>query len=179
MPSKPTISYETTSGPPLLIRQTRGNVSELRRICCDKLAQKLIGQVQSRPSNEKVTWTLVGNKFRGARVMTDRAVKIPDMANSGIRQMVVRLASRQSMTKTTVGRSASKDVVPAAAKEQDCVEYVVIQQLIWHGKHSDWQIWGTTKATDMKTLNTDPAFAPGLSALDRLEAMKNLGPGGR
>ncbi|KAJ5152960.1 uncharacterized protein N7482_009438 [Penicillium canariense] len=155
-----------------------GNTSSLRRICCEKLAQKLIDQVESRPTNEKVTWTLVGNKFRSARVMADRAVKIPDMANSGVRQVVVRLASRQSMAKTNTGRKTSpKDVVPAA-REQDCVEYVVVQQLIWHGKYSDWQIWGTTQATDMKTLNTDPAFAPGLSALERLEAIKNMGPGG-
>lgn len=110
--------------------------------------------------------------------MADRAVKIPDMANSGIRQVVVRLTSRQSMTKLIPGRNGSKEVA-SAAKEQDCVEYVVIQQLIWHGKFSDWQIWGTTQATDMKAMNTDPAFAPGLSALERLEAMKNMGPGGR
>lgn len=104
--------------------------------------------------------------------MADRAVKIPDMSNSGIRQMVVRLGSRQSMTTLVGGREV------APAKELDCVEYVVIQQLIWHGKHADWQIWGTTQATDMKTLNTDPAFAPGLTALERLEAIKNMGPGG-
>ncbi|KAJ5377748.1 uncharacterized protein N7496_005157 [Penicillium cataractarum] len=155
-----------------------GNTTELRRICCEKLAQKLTSQVQTRPTNEKVTWDLVGNKFSSARVMADRAVKIPDMPNSGIRQIVVRLSSRQSMTKTTIGRNASNEVVPAA-KVQDCVEYVVIQQLIWHGKYADWQIWGTTRETDMHTLNTDPAFAPGLSALERLEAMKNMGPGGR
>ncbi|KAF7717272.1 Uncharacterized protein PECH_007550 [Penicillium ucsense] len=154
-----------------------GDIAGINRICCDKLAQKLTAQIQRRPANERLTWKLVGDKFRGARVMADRAIKIPDIANSGIRQIVVRLSSRQSVSKTTTAsqnNTPSQEVTPAA-KEQDCVEYVVIQQLIWHGKHADWQIWGTTNPTDLKTLMTDPAFAPGLSTIDRLEAMKSMG----
>lgn len=139
----------------------------------------MTAQIQNRPSTEKVSWKLVGDKFRGARVMADRAIKIPDMPNSGIRQVVVRLSSRQAVTKTTAGQSAASQEVTPAAKEQDCLEYVVIQQLVWHGKEAEWQIWGTTNAIDMKTLNTDPAFAPGLSTLDRLEAMRSMGPSNR
>lgn len=174
MPSKPSTlnSTRTLQSTSSNIRNPSGNIPEIKRICCEKLAQKLTNQIQNRRANERIVWKLVGRKFSGVRVMADRAVKIPDMSNSGIRQMVVRLGSRQSMTTLVGGREV------APAKELDCVEYVVIQQLIWHGKHADWQIWGTTQATDMKTLNTDPAFAPGLTALERLEAIKNMGPGG-
>lgn len=74
---------------------------------------------------------------------------------------------------------ASKNVAAAQqqqqpAKEQDVTEYVVIQQLIWNGKDAGWRVWGNTKPTTMEQIWHDPSFAPGMTALERLDAMKDF-----
>lgn len=97
---------------------------------------------------------------------------IPEFPKSGIRQIVVRMTSRQSMQKSTTTKAGK--VVEAPAKVQDCEEYIVIQQLIWNNKPTEWQIWGHTNPTTLEKLNTDPFLAPGLSLMERLEAMKNM-----
>jgi protein MBA1 len=104
------------------------------------------------------------------RVLSDRATQLPEVAKSGIRQIVLRVSSRQSMTKA----SNSKDVAAQPAKQQDVTEYVVIQQLIWNGKDAGWRVWGNTKPTTMEQVWHDPSFAPGMTALERLDAMKDF-----
>lgn len=140
-------------------------------------------QVENRPANEKVAWELVSwlrqpsTFFTGLRVVSDRATKIPEIRNSGIRQIVVRVTSRQSMTKITQIRPKGEAAqsVQAPTKFQDCDEYLVIQQIIWNGKDSGWRVWGHTKPTDIDRVYSDPYFAPGLTALERIEAIKNMG----
>lgn len=156
-----------------------GDVPTLRHLCCDGLARKLVTQVENRPLGEKVTWKLVSwlrqpsTFFTGIRVVSDRATQIPGVQNSGIRQMVVRMTSRQSKSKSTPVRARGKASTPA--KEQDCHEYIVIQQIIWNGKDSGWRVWGHTGPTDMDRIYTDPYFQPGLSTLERIEAIRHMG----
>ncbi|KAJ5692171.1 hypothetical protein N7462_001594 [Penicillium macrosclerotiorum] len=147
-----------------------GDTREIQRICSEKLATKLTAQIKRRPANEEVTWNLV--KWNGSpRVLSDRALRLPEVPNSGIRQVVVRLSSKQSMAKSTRARNGST-AVTAPAKEQDCIEYVVIQKIFWRGQDADWRIWGHVKPTDMDVVNSDASFAPGLSAMERMEMMK-------
>lgn len=128
-----------------------------------------------------MTWKLVqwlrqpSTFFSGIRVLSDRATKIPELPNSGIRQIVLRMTSRQSMSKSNPTLSRGTEVAVAPVKEQDCHEYVVIQQIIWNGKDSGWRVWGHAKPTDVNTVYSDPYFAPGLTALERMEAIKNTG----
>ena len=162
----------------------RGDAPALRRICCDGLANKLANQIEKRPIGEKVTWNLVSwlsqpsTFFTGIRIVSDRATQIPEVKNSGIRQIVVRMTSRQSKSKSTPFRArgkASITVPETPAKEQDCHEYIVIQEIIWNGKNSGWRVWGHTVPSDIDRIYNDPYFQPGLSALERLEAIRNMG----
>src|SRR4051794_6344030 len=72
----------------------RGDVRALRALCCDGLATKLVNQVERRPPNQKVSWSRVSwlrqpdTLFRGIRILSDRATAIPEIPNSGIRQIV-------------------------------------------------------------------------------------------
>ncbi|KAJ5639770.1 uncharacterized protein N7484_007632 [Penicillium longicatenatum] len=159
----------------------RGDTSGLRRLCCDGLSKNLIMQIDSRPKNQQVTWNLVkwlrgpSTYFTGIRIVSDRATQIPDMNNSGIRQIVVRLTSRQSMSKTAPqprGKGSVAEIVEAPAKEQNCEEYFVIQELHWHGKSNGWRAWGYVKPTDIDTVYSDPYFAPGLTPLERIDGLK-------
>lgn len=52
------------------------------------------------------------------------------------------------------------------------MEYVVIQHLRWNDQDKGWRIWGTTKPTTLHTAKTDPYFMSGLSALERMEMIK-------
>lgn len=140
-------------------------------------------QIESRPKNQQVTWNLVkwlrgpSTYFTGIRVVSDRATQIPEMTNSGIRQIVLRMTSRQSMSKTTPqprGKGPAAEVVEAPPKEQNCEEYFVIQEIRWNGNSTGWRAWGYVKPTDIDTVYSDPYFAPGLTALERIEAMKKM-----
>lgn len=115
--------------------------------------------------------------FIGVRVLSDRATSIPDLPKSGIRQMVVRITSRQSTTRTQKqSRGENAEVVPVSSKEQDCMEYIVIQHLRWNDQDKGWRVWGTTNPTTLHAAKNDPYFMPGLSAMERMEMIKdNMG----
>ncbi|KAJ5110921.1 hypothetical protein N7532_001456 [Penicillium argentinense] len=157
----------------------RGDIQNIRKLCCDGLSKKLIQQIENRPSTEKVTWTLENwirrpsTYFTGVRVLSDRATQLPEVSHSGVRQIVLRLTSRQAMSKTNTAPVRGKAVAEAepTAKQQDVVEYVVIQNIIWNGRESEWRVWGNTSPTSIHKIYTDPYFAPGLSAMERIQAM--------
>ncbi|KAJ5766515.1 uncharacterized protein N7511_004131 [Penicillium nucicola] len=159
----------------------QGNIPEIRRFCADGLATNLTRQIENRDSSEKLEWTLIkylrqpSTNFLGLRVMSDRATSLPEIPNSGIRQIVVRVTSRQSTTTTKlqrVTRGAAPAETPVSTKELDCVEYIVVQNLRWNGKDKGWTLWGHTSPTTLHTAMTNPYFAPGLSAMERIEQMK-------
>ncbi|EAW21928.1 uncharacterized protein NFIA_070990 [Aspergillus fischeri NRRL 181] len=160
-----------------------GDVNTLRKICCSGLANNLSSRVASRPKDEKVTWALdkynrtPGTLFTGLRVLADRATQIPDLPDSGVRQVVVRITSRQSTSKVTIptkrGAESAVAAEPAPAKQQDCTEYIVIQKLRWTGEEQEWRIWGHATPTTVEDLDS-PFFAPGLTLSERMDAMKDM-----
>lgn len=155
----------------------RADISGLKRLCGEGLARDLTSQIERRPEGQIVTWNLVkwlrkpSTNFQGLKVMSDRATALPNLSKSGVRQIVLRATSRQSMVKSQPTKTAATEVVEAQPKQQDVLEYVVIQELRWNGEGS-WRVWGFTKATDSHTAMTDPSFAPGLSTVDRLNLMR-------
>lgn len=67
-----------------------------------------------------------------------------------LRQVIVRIRSIQSLTKTVLGSSGKEDsVVIGTGKETPTDEYVVIQRRIWKEKEGPWIIWGTTQESDV------------------------------
>ncbi|KAI9927992.1 hypothetical protein MW887_002844 [Aspergillus wentii] len=164
-----------------------GDVTSLRKICCNGLANKLIQRIENRPKNEKVTWTLdkyilsPATFFTGARIVADRKTQIPDLPDSTVRQVVVRITSKQSTGKSKLpsGRDANTAVEDATPeKQQDCTEYIVIQKLRWAGDEQDWRIWGHATPTTVEDLDS-PFFASGLTISERLDAMKETMQGRR
>ncbi|RHZ70526.1 hypothetical protein CDV55_104968 [Aspergillus turcosus] len=160
-----------------------GDVNTLRKICCTGLANSLSSRIASRPKDEKVTWTLdkynrtPGTLFTGVRVLADRATQIPELPDSGVRQVVVRITSRQSTSKVTVPtKRGAEDAVaaePAPAKQQDCTEYIVLQKLRWTGEEQEWRIWGHATPTTVDDLD-NPFFAAGLTLSERMDAMRDM-----
>ncbi|KAB8236818.1 uncharacterized protein BDW43DRAFT_225665 [Aspergillus alliaceus] len=158
-----------------------GDIAALRKICCTGLANNLASRISSRPKNERVAWSLdrynrtPATFLTGVRVVSDRATQIPEIPDSGVRQVVVRITSRQSTGKSKVAKSGKSTVTvqtSAPVKQQDCTEYIVIQRLRWYGEDEDWRIWGHATPTTVEDL-TNPLYMSGLTLSERLQAVKD------
>lgn len=110
--------------------------------------------------------------------MSDRATQIPELPNSGVRQVIVRITSRQSTGRSKRVRSAPENVAVEKVKQQDCTEYLVLQKLRWTGEDEDWRIWGHATPTTVDDLDS-PFFASGLTLSERLAAMKEAMEGNK
>lgn len=90
-------------------------------------------------------WTI--HKYgRFPRVVSDRAARLP-VEGAWLRQAVVRIRSRQSLTRFREGQ-----VVAGSGHEKDVKEYVVIQKRLWKGREEGWLVWGTTEEMTMEKL---------------------------
>ncbi|KAI9374667.1 hypothetical protein BJX61DRAFT_271700 [Aspergillus egyptiacus] len=152
-----------------------GDATTLRKICCTGLANNLISRIESRPKGEKVTWSLdnyirsPSTFFTGVRVVADRATQIPELPDSGIRQVTLRITSRQSTSRSQ--RQRGGDEVQSGKKQQDCTEYIVLQKLRWFGEEEEWRIWGHATPTTLEDLES-PFFATGIPFSERMQAMR-------
>ena len=159
-----------------------GNIYALEKVCCTGLANNLVAQINDRLPGDKVSWDLVkylrgpGTFFTGVRVVSDRASQLPELKDSGIRQIVLRITSRQTIFKyykttaaTAVGQAPRLSEAPVT---KNCTEYVVIQKLRFTGEDGPWRIWGNTSASTVEDLD-NPLFNPSLSLQDRLMAMRD------
>lgn len=153
------------------------DVDSLNIICCPGLARSLTARIRQRPSNELVSWSLdrylrnPGTFFMGVRILSDRAVTFPDMPDSGVRQIVARVTSRQSTGTTFFSDdqmvSGSTDSQTSKVKQQNCTEHIVLQRIMWSGEELGWSIWGHARPTTVNDLDS-PHFAQGLTASERL-----------
>lgn len=97
----------------------------------------------------------------------------------GIRQTIVRIRSRQSITKpqpkTASGAVAENGDVQGNLQEsvtqQDCTEYVVIQRFMIRGEERDWKVWGLAEETTLEEMDSNPQWASGVSIKDKLSAL--------
>lgn len=154
-----------------------GNEQVLREKCCQGLANDLIKRIRKRNDQEMVFWSIdkynnnLSNFWTGARVLSDRATTIPNTPDSGIRQVVMRISSRQmTQTKSTL---TGPDGLRSPAKYQDCTEYIVIQKVRISGIQKNWEVWGFTKPTTVEDLES-PYFSTSLTFKERVQAMQDM-----
>ncbi|KAJ9236477.1 hypothetical protein DTO169E5_5749 [Paecilomyces variotii] len=162
-----------------------GDADTLRKICCTGLANDFGSRITKRARDERVSWKLEkylrtpATFFTGLRVVSDRATQIPELPNSGVRQVIVRITSRQSTSRSKRGvRPASDNRDVEKVKQQDCTEYIVLQKLRWTGEDDDWRIWGHAAPTTVDDLDS-PFFASGLTLSERLTAMRETMQGNK
>ena len=107
-------------------------------------------------------WRLDGYT-RGARVMSDRAARLP-VNGAALRQVVVRIESEQTLTKIE-GRSRKAQTEGAEVrrleKKSKTREYIVIQRMVLDGKEREWKVWGTTEETGLDWVREEEAKAKG------------------
>ena len=75
------------------------------------------------------------------------------MKQSALRQVVLRMGTRQSLAKLRVSLDGNPDTIIAGTGEQKNVEeYLVLQKRILQAQEGDWVIWGTTDETNVKNI---------------------------
>lgn len=125
-----------------------GEVPTIRRLCADGLFETFSNRIANRDKAEKVEWELVRYNKR-TKVVSHRAVRFP-VEGGGIRQAVVRICSRQKLTRTRVGKGGKKEVVQGSGREKDVVEYLVVQKIMRDWEEGEWKVWGTTGETTLE-----------------------------
>jgi mitochondrial protein MBA1 len=123
------------------------DVDTLRKICTDGIYDSLRARIGNRARGEKVVWELVKHNSR-AKLVSHRAARLP-IEGAALRQAVVRIASRQRLTRRVKRKDGEMEVVPGSGQEKDIVEYVVLQRQYIGGREEEWQIWGTTQETTL------------------------------
>ncbi len=129
-----------------------GNVPALRRVCNDGIFESFLGRLGQRPKNEIVKWELVDYNKR-PRVITHRGARFP-VEGAGVIQAVVRICSKQRLTRWRKERGGREVLVEGTGNEKDVVEYVVIQRTIERWKGEEWRIWGTTNENTLDDIDS-------------------------
>jgi protein MBA1 len=135
-----------------------GDTHTLGALACEGLNSNLSSRVSSRPKHSTYSWTL--HRYIGTpRVVSQRAAILPIDDGTGnktaVRQCVVRIKSVQSLRRTDARATPEE----SAGKEQEVLEYVVVQRRVWKGIEERWKLWGTTMETRLedweKTMNPE------------------------
>lgn len=109
-------------------------------------------------------WTL--HRFtRGPKFVSQRIAILP-YKGAALRQVVVRLRSRQSLTRTlSNGPGRTETLVKGTGQEKDVSEYLVLQRRMMKDREEPWMIWGTTEESDPATIlgadTAEPAMTRG------------------
>ncbi|KAI9674987.1 MAG: hypothetical protein M1817_001393 [Caeruleum heppii] len=119
-----------------------GDVKTLRAICADGILTSFQARIRNR-GPERSEWQLHRHTHT-PRVVSDRGARFA-IEGAGLRQAVVRIQSRQSLTRYT----SRGDVVPGTGEAKDIKEYLVLQKRLWKGEESPWLVWGTTEETQV------------------------------
>ena len=117
----------------------------LEKICADGLLETFRRRIEQRSPKEQLRWT-IHRYLSSPRVVSHKAASFPEVSNSGLRQAVVRIRSRQSLERY----NESGDLIPGTDQTQDKKEYIVVQRKRWDGRDEDWMIWGTLGESDWK-----------------------------
>lgn len=89
------------------------DVETLRRICAEGLLGSLRTRISHRAPNERFDWTL-HQMIGKPRVVSNRAAMLPFGKESALRQVVVKIRSRQSLGRKVVQPGAKGKNVPSA-----------------------------------------------------------------
>ncbi|KAI4284141.1 MAG: hypothetical protein L6R38_001639 [Xanthoria sp. 2 TBL-2021] len=128
-----------------------GDITTLSTICTEGLLASFKSRIASRPRNERLRWTL--HKFiRGPKFVSHRIAILP-YKGSAIRQVVVRMRSRQSLAQmVSRGPGRPDALIQGTGEEKDVSEYLVLQRRMWKEIEEPWMVWGTTEETDPDTV---------------------------
>ncbi|MCJ1386789.1 hypothetical protein MMC17_009916 [Xylographa soralifera] len=131
-------------------RRESGDLALLRKTCSDGLFASFQSRIASRPKNQKLRWTL-HQYTRTPRVVSHRAVVLPMVKGAALRQAIVTVHSRQSLTHLKAG----EEMTSGTGEVKEVKEYVVVQRRMWKEHEEPWMVWGTTEESDWPSTSPD------------------------
>ncbi|KAF2105831.1 hypothetical protein BDV96DRAFT_356207 [Lophiotrema nucula] len=169
------------------------NLKLISEVCLGSLSSHFAQRLDQIPKDTELEWTrngFLGEGDRlnplswitlgGPRIVSNRAVQlsIPGLERTGMRQVVVRLptsqtlkttrkssppsqrASRRKLVWTPDGKQPEAPAVIDAPSgvstfEDNVVEYLVLQKRIVSGVPEEWRVWGFAEPTDTARIAKD------------------------
>ncbi|KAF2176170.1 hypothetical protein K469DRAFT_35077 [Zopfia rhizophila CBS 207.26] len=147
----------------------------LSNLCLDRLHTHFRTLLAGRPKNKHLSWQLLSYLSK-PRIVSNRMAPLPieGFKETGLRQVVVRLHTRQLLTTRTEPRISKKQYKELAwtpdgvqpeevkdeveEKEENVVEYVVLQRRMVRGQEEDWLVWGFADETTTEKIREDEEF---------------------
>ncbi|KAI4157410.1 MAG: hypothetical protein L6R39_000692 [Caloplaca ligustica] len=141
-----------------------GDIATLSTLCTEGLLASFKSRIAARPRDERLRWTL-HSFLRGPKFVSQRIAMLP-YKGAALRQVVVRLRSRQSLARLLLNGKDNKSetLVKGTGEENEVVEYLVLQRRMLKDEEGPWMIWGTTTETDLaKVLGSDAPTEPAVA----------------
>ncbi|KAK1758407.1 hypothetical protein QBC47DRAFT_374578 [Echria macrotheca] len=124
-----------------------GDKSTINRVCTKLMATPMLAAIDARPRTRRFTWELLEYaRWRNPRIASQMLAPVEQGPRAPLlRQMVVRIASKQRRTEEVRVKDGTWRVVPGGEKVVDVVENLVLVSLInprtW--TQGEWRILGT------------------------------------
>lgn len=160
-PSPPSLPWNTAL---MDMARCRGDIATLSTLCTEGLLASFKSRIAARPRDERLRWTL-HSFLRGPKFVSQRIAMLP-YKGAALRQVVVRLRSRQSLARLLLNGKDNKSetLVKGTGEENEVVEYLVLQRRMLKDEEGPWMIWGTTTETDLaKVLGSDAPTEPAVA----------------
>ncbi|KAK0633676.1 hypothetical protein B0T14DRAFT_533841 [Immersiella caudata] len=150
-----------------------GNKGALNKICVKSLAIPMVTAVEQRPKSRRYEWELL--KYNGRPKIVSQVLAPVSMDKGAplVRQVVVRIKSRQRRTTYERKNKGLWEVTPAGQQETDLVEHLVIVCIVnpktWVS--SEWRVLGSVQPTSYEEWRLEMDT---IEAIDQEEVKKNL-----
>ncbi|KAF1809867.1 hypothetical protein P152DRAFT_460965 [Eremomyces bilateralis CBS 781.70] len=141
-----------------------GNKPAIEKYTTEALRLSLNTRLGNRKPTEILHWN---SDYKRLQVISDKVAEIPHFIKTGnktrdvnlVRQVIVRIESRQKLYRGTPGPSSKRYVDTTSPiwekpRVRDQNEYVVIQQMVLHGKIHPWRLWGMVEESNPDGTNT-------------------------
>jgi len=131
-----------------------GNKESLSQICVKSLSIPMLATIDARQRSRRYSWELVRYLgWRNPRIVSQVLSPIaPTKGSPLVRQVVVRIRSRQRRTLYERSAKGPWEVKPDGQQEVDLTEYIVMVSIIspktW--TQGEWRILGSVQPTSFK-----------------------------
>ena len=137
------------------------DLTRLEKLCCEGLFASFRTRMSGMPPNTRHDWSIAYANSPKLVANVGVYVPVPGIDKKmGLRQVVVRIDSKQRVDKITKDRSGEEKREEGIPKP--VTEYIVIQKrLIENQPESDWMIWGTTEESSPAVDDASPLVTSG------------------
>ncbi|KAF2802975.1 uncharacterized protein BDZ99DRAFT_454266 [Mytilinidion resinicola] len=141
----------------------------ITRLCCSGLAADFRARMSHRALGTHVTWSLA-SYTASPKIVSNRASPLPGLQRSGVRQVVVRLASKQILATWTDEQARAAVPADVETVESEVTEYLVLQRRMLEGVEEAWMVWGFAEESTPEVRRRDEKMTRELEEYQRAQS---------